>query len=502
MPDWPWHTNGAGRRIPPPTLDSVTFQFDRGDSAKSVTIGTDIETSAPVQIGDIERRSGLYVLGKQGMGKSGLLIDIAAQDIQNGHGVFFLDPHGEAIETLFQRYTFDRELMVIDPTDNSHSFGINILACSDINNPEDRRYTFGRAQDVFKKIFEMDTGYRPWLEMIIQNTLFAFIENQGFTLAEVPLFLDPANTDFRNHIVSNIKYNPRVAYFWEREFGRHQKEQQERVDAALTKVSALLSDPDVFHIISQQKTTIDFQDIMENRKVLLVKLPRYMPSDTRKFIGSILLNELIYAVTKRPKKPRHQFCVFVDEVQNFANSDDFATLITEARKYGIATTIAHQDRFGQLADNIKLAGATLTTVNKVMFQLQTRDADELAPEFAKESPKETKRERLFGISQYPFDDLVKAPHKNPKINDFVRKYLRRLHEQLQDARDDMEDLRLQRMTLLDEAALFRLAGQDAGARRLRDHQSAALGMASSAIEGASQLVSQCSPSSLTYGKAR
>ena len=214
-------------------------------------IGFTTENQLPIEIGDIERRSGLYILGKPGMGKTSLLIRLAEADIQKGHGVFFLDPHGDAIHDLVNRHSclktspvqnnavnFDVDihpsLLVLNPTNNTHSFGINLLACKDIANRDERRKSYNRAHSVFWKIWQNEWGV--WLQKIIQHTLYAFIENPGFSLADVPLFLDQNNRDFRAYITSNIKYNDRVAEFWRYEFeAKRDRAQQEEVDAARTK---------------------------------------------------------------------------------------------------------------------------------------------------------------------------------------------------------------------------------------------------------------------------
>ena len=170
----------------------------------SVVLGHDVETGQQIWIDDIARRSGLYLLGRMGMGKSAIAINTALQDITNGHGLFFLDPHRDAIDNLLRRGDPDKlkQAYVFDVEDEDYSFGINLLACSNIKSRKARMDTYTRAYNVFFKIWEEEFG--PWLQLILQNVLWAFIENQGYTLADVPMFLNPRNEDFRNHIISNI----------------------------------------------------------------------------------------------------------------------------------------------------------------------------------------------------------------------------------------------------------------------------------------------------------
>jgi hypothetical protein len=353
-----------------------------------VHLGKDIVSDQVLGLGDIERRSGLYILGKPGMGKSALMVNMAIEDLFHGHKVFFLDPHGDAISDLAKRLYRTRKFigLLYDPADREYAFGINLLSCTDITDLTAVTNTYTRAYNVFYKLWEDSWG--PWLQLILQNTLWAFIENQEYTLAEMPLFLNPRNTAFRNEILSNVKLNPACVDFWQYEFfQRRERDQQERVDAALTRITTLLTHPYVRHIIGQKRSTTYFPSILsvDNQYILLFKLSANLPEDIKKFIGVILISELLHAVRNRPEGARDQFCIFVDEFQNFASSDDIRTLITEGRKFGSAITFAHQERFGQFADNQKLMGATLAAGNKVIFQSTVKDSAELAPEFAKDS---------------------------------------------------------------------------------------------------------------------
>ena len=160
----------------------------------SVDIGEEVRSRNIVSIGDIERRSGTYILGKPGMGKSVLLTNMAISDIYNGNTVFFLDPHGDAIADLTKRFYSKGKYTpyLFDPADREYAFGINLLACSNTSDLTALTDTYTRAYNVFFKLWEEEWGV--WLQLILQNTLWAFIEHGGYTLAEVPLFLNYQNT--------------------------------------------------------------------------------------------------------------------------------------------------------------------------------------------------------------------------------------------------------------------------------------------------------------------
>jgi hypothetical protein len=393
----------------------------------AVRLGRDSETGQEVRIGDIERRSGFYILGKPGMGKSALEVNMMLQDAEHGHGLFFLDPHGDAISDLARRLPEKRVdgTLLFDPSDETHSFGINLLHCTNIKSLKEREATYTRAYNVFYKLWEEQWGV--WLQLILQNVLRAFIENQAYTLADVPLFLNPRNFAFREHILRNTTHNPAVVDFWRSEFfERRERDQQERVDAALTRINTLLTNPYVRHIVGQHQTTINFEHVLKGGLTLLMRLSANFPEDVKRFIGTILFSELLHAVRNREKLPeeeRTQYCIFIDEFQNFANSEDIRTLITEGRKFGVTITYAHQERFGQFAENQRLMGATLATASKALFQATVIDAGELAPEVAEQvEPTEIRREAELVISPHAIEDIWERGHPDREITYIRRKY--------------------------------------------------------------------------------
>jgi GTPase SAR1 family protein len=151
------------------------------DKRDYVILGTDSQTQKRIPISDIDRCSGLYILGVQGSGKTNLLKSLILQDIANGHGVFFLDPHGDAIDDLLQHIPEDRkdDIIVVDPTDETYTFGINLLECRDPNSLTERNDTYGQAIDIFTKLFvnpqtqELDI----LLSQYLPNSFYGFVAN-------------------------------------------------------------------------------------------------------------------------------------------------------------------------------------------------------------------------------------------------------------------------------------------------------------------------------------
>lgn len=198
------------------------FLFEAADN--SAVIGKTILDNASLSIADMERRSGLYILGKPRTGKSWLLVNLILQDIEHKHGVFFIDPHGDAINDIIARCsmeTINNRCLLLDPEIDQFSFGINLLECQHLENMKDRADTFTKAKGVFDKLWKHTFEEKPWLQMILQNTLYVLIENQGYTLADLPLFF--RDYAFRDYIVGNIQYNWQVKNYWIQTFAAKSK---------------------------------------------------------------------------------------------------------------------------------------------------------------------------------------------------------------------------------------------------------------------------------------
>jgi hypothetical protein len=147
-------------------------------------------------------------------------------------------------------------------------------------------------------------------------------------------------------------------------------------------------------------------------------------SHKKNFIGTILLHELLHAVRARREGARDQFCIFIGEFQNFASNDNMSIMVNEGRKFGVGSTYMHVERFGQLAHNQKLMGATAATVNKVFFQPIVKDAEEFAPEFAKEADEvKTRTGGELVYSPHAVEDIWERGHTNQEFMIFRERYL-------------------------------------------------------------------------------
>jgi hypothetical protein len=356
--------------------------------------------------------------------KTTLLKSIIVQDILNGHGVFFLDPHGDAIDDLQKRIPSSRQndVIVLDPTQESATFGLNLLACANPSSLTQREDTFGQALDIFTKLYaNPQTGHLDvWLDKYLRNSFYPLIANQGYTLSEIPLFL--LDRPFRDRLLQHPAIDPEVVRFWQQEFARlPMQDQQNEIGSTLTRLNAFTR-PYIRHIVGQSETTLDFTKIMDEGKILFVKLSATLSDNHKRIIGTMLISTLVHAVLQRERLPEHErrhFCIFVDEFQNFTSSsasDDFSVLFAQARKYAIATTIAHQNRFGQFAGNRALLGATDAAGNKMFFQTAVNDAQEQAPTFAESvAATDPRREAELVISPHAVEDIWDRGHSMPYI---------------------------------------------------------------------------------------
>jgi hypothetical protein len=338
-------------------------------------LGRDIQTGDYVDAPQAGRREGLYLIGTPGTGKTGLIENLIVQDIKQGMGVGLLDPHGDVTQAVLSRVPDRREQDVIylDITDYHYPFGINLFACSDLTDPREVQKTIDQVFHVFEKLLGVTQETQLILEYLY-NCTSTLIANPGYTMADIPLLLQ--DRECRRKLVARVSDSD-VQRFWQLHEQKKPADQNNDIASTLRRVRRFLQ-PLSRPIVGQSRSTIDVQTIMDEGKILLVKLDAQLDSITN-LVGSVLIALFLNAAYARPANRRRQFNLYADEFQRFA-TEDFATLLTEARKFGIATTIAHQARFQPgMTDGIR--ATTLSAKNLVVFKVNSQDADELAGEF-------------------------------------------------------------------------------------------------------------------------
>src|SRR6266700_1552424 len=333
-----------------------------------------------VRLPKLSRLLGLSVIGMQRMGKSGLFEELIIQDVKQGIGVCVLDPHGELIDHVIARLpdkTAEEKVVYLDITDYQYPFGLNLFECSNATNPIEVQRTVDQVMHIFEKLFGVSRN-TPLILQYLRNCAYTLVANPGYTMAEIPLLLTDKNC--RQKLVANVK-KQQVLMFWRDYDSMPPSEQRIARSPILRRVNEFLQDL-TFPIVGQAQTTIDLRQIMHEGKILLVKLSAKVES-VSSLIGSLMIALLLNAAYNRPAQ-RRQFHLYADEFQRFA-TEDFATLLEEARKFGIATTVAHQNR-GQLNSaneqlETNLKDRTRSVANLVVFKVNSKDADDLAGEF-------------------------------------------------------------------------------------------------------------------------
>ncbi len=328
-----------------------------------------------------DRTKHVYVIGKTGMGKSTLLENMAIQDLKNGEGMAFMDPHGKTAELLLDYVPAERikDIVYFAPFDIEYPISFNVL--EDIG--EDKRHlVVSGLMSTFKKIWV--DAWSARMEYILSNTLLALIEYPGATLLGVNKML--ADKDYRKKVVDNIK-DPSVKAFWVDEFAKYtEKFAAEATPAIQNKIGQFTSNPMIRNIIGQPKSSIDLRKLMDERKILIINLSKGRVGEANaNLLGSMLITKIYLAAMSRADadaktlKKLPNFYLYVDEFQSFAN-ESFADILSEARKYKLNLTIAHQ-YVEQMSEEVR-AAVFGNVGTMITFRVGAYDAEVLEKEFA------------------------------------------------------------------------------------------------------------------------
>lgn len=356
---------------------------------EGLLIGSNMYRGAqiPIRLAPQDRLRHLYIIGQTGTGKSVSLKNMIQQDIENGDGVCFIDPHGEDLEDILTRIPKERaqDVVVFDPSDMQRPIGINMLEYNP-EHPEQKSFIINEMITIFDKLYDLKTTGGPMFEHYLRNALLLIMldPESGSTLVEVPrVFVDK---EFRHMKLSRIS-DPLVKNFWIKEAEKAGGESSlaNMVPYITSKFNVFLANEFVRPIVAQQKSTINFREIMDGKKIFLVNLSKGKIGDINSnLLGLIIVSKLTMAALARgdmPPEQRNPFYLYIDEFQNFA-TDSIAVILSEARKYKLSLTVAHQF-IAQLPENIK--NAVFGNVGSIMsFRIGVEDAEFLEKQFAPE----------------------------------------------------------------------------------------------------------------------
>jgi len=331
-----------------------------------------------------DRRQHMYILGKSGTGKSVLLSNLIVQNIENGEGVCVVDPHGELVEEILHLIPDHRvkDVIYFNPADADFHIGFNVIQ---VDNPKYKHLVASGLMGIFTKIWA--NAWSSRMEYILNNSILALLDTPGSTLLGIPRLL--VDKDYRQMIIGNLK-DPVVKAFWVHEYEQWRDQfRNEAIAPIQNKVGQFLSTSIIRNVVGQQKSTIDIFKIMNEGKIFLVNVSKgRIGEDNSALLGGMIITKIQLAAMERvriPEEERKDFYLYVDEFQNFA-TDSFANILSEARKYRLNLTIAHQYT-AQLEnkDGSKVRDAVFGNVGTmIIFRVGADDADFLEKEFEPE----------------------------------------------------------------------------------------------------------------------
>ncbi len=399
--------------FPTRTIETPKVKFLKAEPAappanlpkEGVVLGKNLyrgmETVVRLQAND--RRRHLYTVGQTGTGKSVFLSNLIVQDIRNGQGVGVLDPHGDLVEGVLGLVPKERaeDVIILDPANLERPLGLNMLEY-DPQYPEQKTFVVNELINIFDKLYDLRQTGGPMFEQYTRNALLLLMDDptKKFTLMEVSKVL--ADKEFREKLLAKCQ-NPVVKDFWQKEAEKAGGEAalQNIVPYITSKFNVFIANDYMRPIIGQSESTINFRQIMNEKKILLANLSKGRLGDINSsLLGLIITGKLLMSAFSRvelPEEERKDFYLYMDEFQNFT-TDSIATILSEARKYRLSLIIAHQF-IGQLEDKIR--EAVFGNVGSlVSFRVGADDAEFLVKQF----------EPVFGVN-----DLINIDNFNAYI---------------------------------------------------------------------------------------
>lgn len=333
-------------------------------------------------IAEKDRQRHMYIVGKTGTGKSEFLKDMIMQDIRAGKGLAVLDPHGELVEDILQLMPPERaeEVIYFNPSDTERPMGMNIM---EAETEEQMHFVVGSIIALMYKLYDPHkTGIiGPRFEHAIRNAMLTIMAEPGATFIELVRCL--TDQKYVQELLPKVK-DPVVRRYWTDQIAQTSDfHKSEVLDYIVSKFGKFITNKVMRNIIGQSQSAFNFRDVMDNGKILLVNLSKgKLGEEDAKFLGLILVPKILTAAMSRqdmPMEQRRDFYLYVDEFQNYA-TDDFAVILSEARKYRLNLIVANQF-VAQIEENVK--NAVFGNVGSmVTFRVGVPDANFLQHEFA------------------------------------------------------------------------------------------------------------------------
>lgn len=373
------------RRVADSTSRPAPHWEEEDIDAGTLILGENIhdgeETAVILQ--ERQRLQHLHLLGASGTGKSTLLLSMLLQDMAQGRGFALLDPHGDLLDRILAEIPDDRldDVILIDPSDEQHIVPFNVLSAH-----SDYEKTL-LASDLVSVFRRLSTSWGDRMDVIFKNLVHAFLEHrEGGTLSDMRRFLQ--EPDWRREFLSGVE-DPDVRYYWEHTFP--QLDGTKSIGPILTRLEVLLTPKVIRYMVSQKENRIDFSRIMDESRILLVRLPMgQIGKEVAYMLGSLVvlkLSQMAMGRSRMAARDRTPFFCYVDECQNFM-TPSLAEILSGARKYGLGLVLAHQDMH-QLQQCGDVAAAVMTNAaTRIVFRVSESDARILKGDFAHYEPKD------------------------------------------------------------------------------------------------------------------
>jgi len=333
-----------------------------------------------------DRRRHIYSIGQTGTGKTYLMENLIIQDIQNGEGICFIDPHGDAIDKILSYIPQNRvdDVIVFDPGDLERPMGLNMLEY-DFNRPEQKTFIINELINIFDKLYDLKQTGGPMFEQYLRNALGLIMSDKTemATLMDVQRVF--TNEEYRARKLTQCS-DPTIVEFWQKEAARVTSGEislQNITPYITSKFNTFVSNDYMRPIISQQKSAFNFREIMDNKKILLINLSKGKIGDLNSsLLGLIFVGRILISALSRvdlSEEQRSDFYLYIDEFQNVI-TPSISTILSEARKYRLCLYVAHQF-IAQLDEKIResVFGNVGTIIS---FRVGVKDAEFLEKQFA------------------------------------------------------------------------------------------------------------------------
>ncbi len=355
----------------------------KGTAKLDIILGENVHqgVSTPIGLSSAEREKHMYVIGGTGNGKTTMLLYGIIQDIKSGKGIAVIDPHGDLAETILHHIPENRikDVIYFNPDDLAHPIGMNLLELPPGLEGDDllreKDIITESTISVLRKIFSEDDSGGHRIEYVLRNTIQTALTIEGATLFTIFKLLN--DSKYRREVTKTLK-DEDLKNFWKNEIGKAGDFQRVKMAAGITaKIGRFLFSASAKKILEQEKSTINFDDVLDSGKILICNFSKgLLGEDTSALFGITVLAKLQVASLRRARLQQHSrrpFYIYVDEFQNFATMS-FVQMLSESRKYKIFLTMAEQSTAQQ--DEQRLVDIILANVGTVICFRSGSPADE------------------------------------------------------------------------------------------------------------------------------